>query len=87
MRRRLKSAGERRHLLEKLGDVLAAALGPGPGIGVVVEGGSHDVVLVLHACLPALWVVVVRHVEPGAGRDKGHTHTHKVIISRLMAQL
>lgn len=37
------------HLLEKLCDVLAAALGPGPGVGVVVEGGSHDMVLVLHA--------------------------------------
>lgn len=73
--KRLNSAGgKRRHLLQKLGDVLAAALGPGPRVGVIVEGGSHDVVLVLHACLPAFWVVIVRHVEPGTGREKG-THT------------
>lgn len=75
IRNGLNSAGEHRHLLEKLCDVLAAALGPGPGIGVIVEGRSHDVILLLHACLPALWVVIVRHVEPGAGREKGHTQS------------
>lgn len=26
-------------------------------------------VLVLHACLAALWVVIMRHVEPGAKKD------------------
>lgn len=68
----LNSAGGRwGYLLQELRDVLAAAFGPGPRVGVVVEGGSHDVILALHASLPALWVVVVRHVEPGAGRE-GH---------------
>lgn len=27
-------------------------------------------ILVLHARLPTLWVVIVRHVEPGAERKK-----------------
>lgn len=76
----LNSAGG--NLLQELRDVLAAAFGPGPRVGVVVEGRSHDVILALHASLPALWVVVVRHVEPGAGRE-----THGVIIGHLMAQL
>lgn len=65
----LNSAGGGGDLLQELRDVLAAAFGPGPRVGVVVEGGSHDVILALHASLPALWVVVVRHVEPGAGGE------------------
>lgn len=52
-------------------------------------------ILVLHACLPTLWVVIVRHVEPGAERKKTSgvrdrerdiRNTHKVITSCLMAQ-
>ena len=54
-----------RYLLQKLGDVLAAALGPEPRAGVVVERGRHDVELVLDARLLALWVVIMGHVEPG----------------------
>ncbi len=27
-------------------------------------------ILVLHACLPTLWVVIMRHVEPDAEREK-----------------
>lgn len=61
-----------RYLLQKLSDVLAAALGPGPGTGVVVEGGRHDVILVLYACLPAFGVVIMGHVEPGE-----HTHRER----------
>lgn len=68
------------HLLQKLGDVFAAALGPGPGVGVVVEGGGHDVVLRLHAGLPTLGVVIMRHVEPAV---ETHTHTHTQITSCL----
>lgn len=73
------------NLLQELRDVLAAALGPGPRVGVVVEGRSHDMILALHASLPALGVVVVRHVEPGA--ESRERDAHKVIIGRLMAQL
>lgn len=39
-------------------------------MGVIVEGGSHDVILVLHAHLFALWVVIVRHVEPETERER-----------------
>lgn len=61
------------YILQKLCDVFAAALGPGPGIGVVVEGGGHDVVLGLHSGLPTLGVVIMRHVKPGV---ETHAHTH-----------
>lgn len=50
-------------------------------------------ILVLQARLPALWVVIVRHVEPGVeqergrGRGGGTGNTHKVIIRCLMEQL
>lgn len=27
-------------------------------------------ILVLHACLPTLWVVIMRHVEPGEERKR-----------------
>ncbi len=52
------------HLLEEIRDVFAAAFGPGPGAGVVVEGRGHDVVLMLDSRLAALRTVVMRHVEP-----------------------
>ena len=51
-------------------------------------------ILVLHARLPTLWVVIMRHVEPGAERKKKRgvrdgerdiRNTHKVIIICLMA--
>lgn len=64
------------YLLQKLCDVFAAALGPGPGVGVVVQGGGHDVVLGLHAGLSTLWVVIVRHVKPGEEKNT-RTHTHR----------
>lgn len=56
------------YILQELCDVLAAALGPRPGIGVIVESGGHDVVLVLHSRLPAHRAVIMRHVEPGYRR-------------------
>lgn len=68
------------YLLQKLGDVFAAAFGPGPGVGVVVEGGGHDVVLGLHAGLPTLGVVIMWHVKPGV---EIHTHTDRLIMSCL----
>lgn len=43
--------------------MFAAAFGPGPGAGVVVQDRSHDVELVLYSVLSALWTVVMRHVE------------------------
>lgn len=51
------------YILEELCDVLAAALGPRPGVCVMVESGSHDMILVLHAGLPTFGVIVMRHVE------------------------
>lgn len=65
---------ESRYLLQKLCDVFAAALGPGPRVGVIVESGCHDMILVLHACLSTLGVVIMRHVEPGAQKERD-THT------------
>lgn len=52
-------------------------------------------ILVLHAHLTTLRVVIMRHVEPGAEKEKKREvrdaerdirNTHKVIISCLMAQ-
>lgn len=74
--------GEGGYLLQKLGDVFAAALGPGPGVGVVVEGGGHDVVLGLHAGLPTLGVVIVRHIKPGE-ETRAHTQIMSGITLRL----
>lgn len=83
-----------RYLLQKLGDVLATTLGPGPGAGVVVEGGRHHVILVLHACLPAFGVVIVGHVEPaGRGieyrqreiREKGGWLLNELALTRGMS--
>lgn len=51
-------------LLQELCDVLPAALGPHPGVGVVVEGGGHHMLLDLRAVLLTLVAVVVGHVEP-----------------------
>lgn len=67
------------HLLEEIRDVFAAAFGPGPGAGVVVEGRGHDVVLMLDSCLAALRTVVMRHVEPEthtaySSADASHIH-------------
>lgn len=50
-------------------------------------------ILVLHACLPALRVVIMGHVEPGTEKRRGVKdgerairNTHKVIIGCLMAK-
>lgn len=51
-------------ILEELGDVFSAAFGPHPGVGVVVECGSHDVLLSLNTILFTLVTVVMGHVEP-----------------------
>lgn len=52
-------------ILEELCDVLPATLGPHPRVCVVVERGSHHVLLHFDAVLLALVAVIVRHVEPG----------------------
>lgn len=55
-------------ILEELCDVLPATLGPHPRVRVVVERGSHHVLLHFDAVLLALVAVIVRHVEPGGGQ-------------------
>lgn len=65
---RFRSSREKKKeedILEELCDVLPATLGPHPRVGVVVERGSHHVLLHFDAVLLALVAVVVRHVEPG----------------------
>lgn len=58
-------------ILEELCDVLPATLGPHPRVCVVVERGSHHVLLHFDAVLLALVAVIVRHVEPGVrGRSQ-----------------
>lgn len=74
------------NLLQELRDVLAAALGPGPRVGVVVEGRSHDVILPLHASLPALGVVVVRHVEPGVGGERRAQSDYRPLHGPVVAR-
>lgn len=51
-------------ILEELCDVLPATLGPHPRVCVVVQCGSHHVLLNLNPILFTLVTVVVRHVEP-----------------------
>lgn len=52
-------------VLEELGDVLPATLGPHPRVCVVVQRGSHHVLLDLDTVLLTFIAVVMRHVEPG----------------------
>ncbi len=53
------------YILEEIGDVVSAAVGPRPRISVVIEHARHDVVYarIVDETL-ALKVVVVRHVQP-----------------------
>lgn len=57
-------------ILKELCDVLPATLGPHPRVCVVVEHGSHHVLLNLNSVLPALKAVVMRHVEPSKENTK-----------------
>lgn len=70
--RRQKSGREKKKeedILEELCDVLPATLGPHPRVCVVVERGSHHVLLHFDAVLLALVAVIVRHVEPGKDQE------------------
>lgn len=50
--------------LEVLGEEVAAALGPGPRVGVVIQHARHDLVVVAGSSVRlALGLVVVRHVQ------------------------
>lgn len=53
-----------RNVLEELRDVFPAAFGPHPGVGVVVEGGGHHMLLILNPILLTLVAVIMGHVKP-----------------------
>lgn len=63
----------RQYVLEELCDVFLAAFGPHPGVGVVVEGGGHHVLLNLNTVLFTLITVVMGHVEPAEHNVYMHT--------------
>lgn len=69
-------------ILEELCDVLPATLGPHPRVCVVVERGSHHVLLHFDAVLLALVAVIMRHVEPGKGQTGQRAESEVCEFSR-----